>query len=89
MYLLRRGAQKETAKPNNGFRNETTCKLCVHTRNYTNKISHRNTFLQKNFLAYIQVHPRDFVFESMSLYPRACLTAGHDGTIFLIIAFLS
>ena len=37
VYLLRRGAQKDIAKPEDGFKNETICKAITHNLNYTNK----------------------------------------------------
>jgi len=53
VYLLRRGAQKEAAQPEIGFKNETVYKPFIHIANYTNKLPHCNT-LFKNFTNDIQ-----------------------------------
>ena len=45
IYLLRRGAQNEAAKPNGSFNNETGCKTITHAPNYTNKILYCNIIL--------------------------------------------
>lgn len=50
--LLRRGAQKEAAKPENGFDNKTRCKPIVHDLNYTNIISHCNIILNNFHFMY-------------------------------------
>ena len=46
VYLLRRGAQKEAAKPKNGVNNETCCNTITHGLNYTNKIPYCNKYFK-------------------------------------------
>ena len=48
-YLLRRRAQKEAAKPKNGFNNETCCKTITHASNYTNKTKYCNIYFKNSY----------------------------------------
>ena len=51
--LLRRGAQKQAAKPEDGFKNVTICKFLIHIANYTKKIPNCNTLILKNQKFYL------------------------------------